>query len=452
MSESSLPSPADCRRIFNWIAAAIAAMAASLVIVKTGRDVLYVQDDGIYSLPFGYLAMALGSMPVGFAMLGLMRALGVRTARVVSILGVAALLLVYHEVAVPGGGALMTSFFVAVPLLYGTLFSVAWLLAGELLDGAAPDVLSRAYTRIGAGAILGGLGGGLVARALAGRIEPAAYIALGAGVLTASAAVLWWVQRRRAPRALTAHPAPRPRLGDVGEVISRRYSILLLSVAVLLAAAGLLVEFQFYWVASQAEGGTRQTAQIFASVYLALNLVALAVQVLLIPYLHRVLGVHRCLLIMPLALVGGAALVAATAAVGARAALRVAEGALKASVHRSSWELSFAAYKGAYRPVAKLATGIVTHLGEGVGAVAIYLWLDGMARPAGGAIDPGALNWLLAAIAVTVVGMTVALGRALGSPCDYEDCRDDVLLPDCCVITVEGGRALLDEESDRLAA
>ena len=53
---------------------------------------------------------------------------------------------------------------------------------------------------------------------------------------------------------------------------------------------------------------------------------------------------------------------------------------------------------------------------------------------------------------MTVVGMTVALGRALGSPCDYEDCRDDVLLPDCCVITVEGGRALLDEESDRLAA
>ncbi len=453
MTEASPFSDRACRRRCDWVALAIAAMAASLVVVKTGRDVLYVQEDGILSLPFGYLGMALGAMPVGFAMLGLMRALGVRAARIAAILGVAGVLLVYQGVAEPGGGVLMTSFFVAVPLLYGPLFSVGWLLAAELLEGADPALMSRAYTRIGAGAILGGLAGGLAARGLAGRIDPPTFIGLGAGVLVVAAGVLWLTQRASVRRASTRAPSPRPRLADLRPVLARRYSVLLLAVAVLLASAGLLVEFQFYWVASQIPPETGRTAQIFANVYLALNLCALAAQLLLIPTLHRIFGVHGSLLVMPVALLGGAALVAATAAAGMRAALRVTEGALKASVHRSSWELSFAAYQGTYRPLAKLATGTVTHIGEGVGAVAIYVWLHVVAlRSVAGPADPMALNWLLVGIAVALVGITVALRRSIQDPCAYEECRDDVLLPDCCVITAQGGRELIEEEAERAAA
>ena len=448
MSEPSDAADRQCTRKCSWVAAAIAVMAASLVVVKTGRDALYVQGDGIYSLPFGYLAMAGFAMPVGFGMIGLMRGLGVRVARVVSVLSVALLLFVYYRVAVPGGGVGMTAFFVSIPLLYSTLFSAAWLLAAELLEGARPDTMTRAYTRIGAGAILGGLAGGLLARSLSMRIEPTTFILIGAALLATTGAILGAIQRVSDPCVVRSAPVPRPRFGDLRGLLGQRYSRLLLVAAVLLSTAGLLVEFQFYWVASQAEGGARETAQIFASVYLALNLFALGAQVLLIPRLHSTFGVHGCLVITPVVLLGGAGLVALTTAAGTRAALRVAEGALKASVHRSSWELSFAAYQGAWRPLAKLATGMVSHLGEGLAAVAIYLWLRTVTvrteLPAG---QPAELNLLLLAIAGLLVLITASLRRALTAPCDYEECEDEMLLPDCCGITAQGGREIIEDES-----
>ncbi len=105
-------------------------MTASFVLVKTGRDALYVQERGIFDLPIAYLGMAAFSLPVALGMLWLIRVAGPRRARAVALAGVTGVLAVFWRIAEPGGGARMTALFVAVPLLYGVLFAA-------MLPGAA---------------------------------------------------------------------------------------------------------------------------------------------------------------------------------------------------------------------------------------------------------------------------------------------------------------------------
>ena len=65
------------------IALAILLIMASFVLVKTGRDALYVQERGIFDLPLAYVGTAAFSLPVAISMLWLVRTAGPRRARAV---------------------------------------------------------------------------------------------------------------------------------------------------------------------------------------------------------------------------------------------------------------------------------------------------------------------------------------------------------------------------------
>ncbi len=56
-------------------------LMAAVNLVKTGRDALYFQKDGIFDLPKAYLGIAVLSLPMALATLGLMRGIGPRRAR-----------------------------------------------------------------------------------------------------------------------------------------------------------------------------------------------------------------------------------------------------------------------------------------------------------------------------------------------------------------------------------
>lgn len=105
------------------IALGILLTTASLILVKTGRDALYVQDRGIIDLQIAYLGMAVFSLPTAFRMLALIRVMGPRRSRIVALLASSALLAICWQVARPGSGLRMTAIFIGVPLIFGVLFS-----------------------------------------------------------------------------------------------------------------------------------------------------------------------------------------------------------------------------------------------------------------------------------------------------------------------------------------
>ncbi|MCH8084382.1 MAG: hypothetical protein IH885_09125 [Myxococcales bacterium] len=433
------------------VALALFLIMASFVLVKTGRDALYVQERGIVDLPIAYLGMAAFSLPVALGMLWLIRAAGPRRARVVALAGVTGVLVVFWQIAEPGGGAWMTALFAAVPLLYGVLFAATWLLAAELFDGLPEERVSRAYAQVGAGSIAGGLMGGAAARVLAPAVAPEAFFGIGALVLGASAVVVALTQANHAPRPVEGEAIERPRLASARSFLRRRYGALLLSLGVLGAIVGVLIEFQFYWAASTSGAGAREQSRYFANLYLVVNAAALTVQLLVMPRVQRLLGIVGSLTVMPAMLLGGAVLVAFSAGLAALGALRVTEGGLKASIHRANWEQAFLP-AGSERDVAKLVVdGMGAHLGAGLIAAPLYLWLHAVVGNDPLSEHSGAwMAWLLiVSTAVFVVTTRLLKPWLRGSHAPGDRHEVSSLPPGGCVTTATLGQIVQKEECRR---
>jgi hypothetical protein len=441
-------APPGIRAASRSVALSILLVTASFVLVKTGRDALYVQARGIVDLPIAYLGMAAFSLPAAVGMLALIRGLGPRRARAFALVAVTGILALFWRIAEPGGGARMTAVFMAVPLLYGVLFAAVWLLAAELFDGLPQEQLSRAYARVGAGSIAGGLVGGVVARVLAPAISPEAFFGIGALVLGASAGVVALTHARHAPRPVSGETTARPRLGRARSFLGSRYGAALFGMGVLGAVVGVLIEFQFYWAASTSGAAEREQSRHFANLYLVLNAAALIVQLVVMPRIQRSLGIAGSLMVMPAMLLGGALLASQSAGLAARGALRVTEGGLKASIHRANWEQAFLPV-GSERDVAKLVVdGMGAHLGAGLVAAPLYLWLHAVVGNDPLSEHSGAwMTWLLIASTAALIGITRRLGpwlRGSRAPGDRgEACS---LPPGCCVVTATLGRIVQEEE------
>jgi hypothetical protein len=420
------------------VAGALFLMTAAFVLAKTGRDALYFQGDGLYGLPKAYLGVALLSVPTALLMLDLMRRLGPRRARVVSAALVAALLAGFHRVVHPGAGVVMTTFFMFVPLAFGVLFSVSWLLAADLMEGRPRDRLASAYGLIGAASVLGGVAGSVLARVLATGVEPATMILLAATSLAGSAAVMALTQARYPPPAavpVVAAPVPDRPSRAFRALLGERYAALLVWVGMLGALAGILVDFQLYLAAATSGGSGRENARFFANIYLLLNGAALVVQLSVLPAIQRAIGVHGSLLVLPVAVLGAALSLFGGASLLSRSLLRVTEGGLRSSIHRVSWEQAYLPLDSARRGVAKVwVDGAAVRIAEGVGALVLLSWLH-LAVGGGSLVGRSTawLTWMLVAVLVAWVVVSRRLGVRLkaataemGAPPE----RIDVPLPD----------------------
>lgn len=423
----------------TFVAVAILAMTASFVLIKSGRDALFFLANGIFDLPKAYIGIALLALPMALVTLGIMRTLGPRRARVIVPLVAAMAFAGFFTVVRPGGGLLMTFFFMLVPLVFGVLFSLSWLLAADLLDGAPRDRLVRAYSIIGAASILGGTLGGALAKLFASLMEPRGFLLVGAVLLAISAAVMAAAQRRfplQMAGTIGLGANPRPSLADFIPLLRQRYSALLLAIGMTGALAGLLIEFQFYIAAATSGNTGRENAHFFANVYLVLNGAALVVQLLLLPPLQKRVGLLGGLLVLPLALLGGTSTLLANASIAVRSVLRVMEGGLKSSVHRVSWEQAYLPLSRAQRSLAKLLVdGAGARVAEGLGALIVYVWIQAfMVRRNPSAQDVGWVTYALLLAAALWLWLTRAIRdplRAAVASADAEsEFRLDIPLPD----------------------
>jgi ATP/ADP translocase len=412
-------------------------MTAAFVLVKTGRDALYFQGRGLFDLPMAYLGIAALSLPSAVAILAAMRGLGPRAARVIVPLAVALSLGAFYPLARPGGGPTMTVFFMLVPVLFSGLFSLTWLLAADLLDGVPRARLAGLYSVVGAASILGGVLGGLVAKTIAPHVEPAAFIAIGSATLVVCAAIVGLVQRVYPAHQPTAPGEGSPlRVAVVRDVLRARYTFLLLATGMTASLVGILIEFQFYIAAAVSGNTGRENAGFFANVYLVLNAVAFAVQLGVMPRLQRLAGVHGSLLVLPGALLAGATALVAGASMGVRSLVRVAEGGLKSSIHRSNWEQAYLPLGRTHRVVAKLLVdGAGARIAEGIAATALFVWLHVIVS--GSSLvghDPRWLGYALVATSIVWILLTRALGRSLAraerAADPSEPFRPEVPLPD----------------------
>jgi hypothetical protein len=415
-------------------AAALFLATAAFILAKTARDGLYFMNGGLYDLPAAYLGIAVLSVPMSLALFALMRRLGTRRARVVIAVGTALFLGLVARVARPGGGPVMTTIFMLIPLLFGILFSAAWLLAADLLEHASAQQRARSYAWIGAASIAGGITGALVAGGLALRVAPQALFDVAGATLLVAA----WIM------ASAHHYCPRGSIFRAGAlvvpsgfharaVLGKRYARLLLAIGMLAALAGILIEFRFYLAAATSGNSMQANTHFFANFYLVLNLSALAVQVLLIPPLQQRVGVVGTLFVLPLALFGGVTALLAYGASVVLGFLRVAEGSLRSSIHRMSWEQAYLPLDRAERAVAKLfIDGMGVRFAEGLGAGIAFVWLRD--KPGLAPHSTAWVGWLLLVIVASWIVLTAQLGRQLKLADRMGLLREDPAVPmDVCL-------------------
>jgi ATP/ADP translocase len=232
--------------------------------------------------------------------------------------------------------------------------------------------------------------------------------------------------------------------------LSNNYSLTLLLISMTGALVGLLIDFQFYAAAAGANMGSKGNAGFFANFYILLNFSSLLLQLFATPKIQDKVGLRGGLMVLPIALIGGATFVTAAATGLSRSVLRVTEGGLRSSVHRSIWEQAFIPVDPAERSTVKIVVdGVAARIAEAIGAFAILLWLKQTA-PDGVLPMPLDTNWIgwvtLATVAVWLLitqRMRVQIkedrGKMKAPPTRELDCER---FPDQCPCTTELGKGI----------
>jgi hypothetical protein len=297
----------------------------------------------------------------------------------------------------PGDSPLLFNTFIFIPAIFAILFASLWLLASDIFEQSPKSEAARAFSKIGASSLAGGMTGGLAAKTIAPFVHAKWLILIGALVVLGVAAVVGYIHGRFPSNIAAKQDAGKRHQPGFLSVLSNPYALTLIFIAMSGALVGLLIDFQFYAAAS------KSNANFFANFYILLNLGSLILQLFAAPKIQDKIGLRGGLMILPVALIGGATFVTAAATALSRSVLRVTEGGLRSSIHRSVWEQAFIPVESGERSVAKIAAdGVAARVAEGIGAAAIFFWLRQVA-PGGMAVTPLDTSWMAWATLVVVV-------------------------------------------------
>ncbi len=420
-------------RVAVWHPVAAVALASlAFILIKTARDAAFFErEDSLADLPIAFIWIGVASMPAALLHLRLMSRLGTRRAREVLLMGTALIFLSIAPWVSPRNAEFMRVLFVIVPVVFGAVFASVWLLAADLLESGGPATRRWAYARIGASSTAGAIVGGVLGRLLAPWVSEAALVGTGALALACTGWIAMRAHRRfSVPLDAGGAEAPRQRSPlHWGGLLSNRAIWILGAMSALAATAGLLIEFQFYAVVTRS-GLARM--DFFAEFYVWLSVASLVAQLSIAPLVQARLGLGGALLVLPVTLGFLTSALTVSATVVTRSILRVAEGGLKASIHRVAWEQTFLALGSEERNKAKvLVDGAAARVAEGLTAVGLYLWFASGGRP-----DGNLVAVLLAVVALWVVLVARARGWERPAP---EEIDVAPQMPECCPVALSLG-------------
>ncbi len=177
-----------------WLGAALLTVTSSYTLVKTVRDSLFLSMLPATWLPWVYILVGIATLAVSVLVGQLTQWLSPRQSLVGSVLA-AATGLVLCIFIVWDSHAWMPAIFYLYVNAYGLIVvSQFWLYTNSRSD---PRAMKRMGGVVGAGAILGGIVGGVLASTLGGWVPLRWLIAAGAGLLVLSLPLLSLAVRER---------------------------------------------------------------------------------------------------------------------------------------------------------------------------------------------------------------------------------------------------------------
>ena len=272
----------------------------------------------------------------------------------------------------------------------------------------------RLYGFIGAGAVLGGVVGAILARVTISAMSPRSAVLMAAGIFVLATL----------PCLLIKLPVDeavvRPRRGtEVKRVIrrpisatvsllweepfARRVLYIVLVSTITVTVADYLFKSQ---IAAQITD-TRELGRWLSTFYAVTNTLALVAQLAIAPWVFRRAGVQRALFFFPAAMLVAAGGVIFTAgALAASVALKGLDGALRYSIHKTSTELLLVPVPDGLRERIKPIIDLVgSRGGQAFASVAIL----GLVAVGGAAARPPVLGAIVFALSVMWLALVVTI-------------------------------------------
>ncbi len=353
-------------------------LACAQYAVKSVRQAAFIDSWGAQQLPWVYLALALVSFPVLVLYTRMAARYRMhRTIIVFCVLHGLTLAAFYQLFALPSKWVPVL-FYIWSTVAFGVAVSQLWSYAGQVFN---PRQARRLFAFVGAGGLLGGIPGGLIARAVSGRAGTYATLLISGSLFLAVAAVVFLIERRR-PFSGEAH-ATNPEARSIREVRgglrtvlgSRLLEMIALMMMVTMIAAQ-MVDLQFNWAIESVTTGLDHRTAMFGGVFSAMAFVGFLFQIVFTRRIHRGLGVGFSMQVLPVTVAASTLFlilaigVVPTAIVGAAWWLKLGEGGLRHSIDQATRELLFLPVPARLRRRGKAFIDIfVQRFAKGVAAV-----------------------------------------------------------------------------------
>ncbi|MGB5809705.1 MAG: Npt1/Npt2 family nucleotide transporter [Polyangiales bacterium] len=349
-------------------------LMAAHAMLETARDALFLAGLPATDLPWAYLAIAVLATAALRGQQRLLMAVGDRHLMLsVSLLGGAAVTVGFWFSVQAFGPWSLLAFYVWTGLLATVLIVQFWLLLDESVTVTRAK---RIFPLIAAGGVVGAIVGSMGAEVLLRSVSAEGLLLAGATLLGVGA-VLPFVWKRQPREALRADPLDTDEAFSLRSLLRDRYLAKLFVLVLVGTVSVTAVDYVFKSeVASHVP--PEQLGTFFARFYLALNSVALLVQLVGARWMLESLGVHRSAAALPVLLIGGVlGLVLGPLLLGA-VALKSIDGSMRHSLYRTAIEVLYLPLGSARRQRAKtLIDGFGHRGGQALASLVILaaVWL-----------------------------------------------------------------------------
>jgi AAA family ATP:ADP antiporter len=362
------------------VALYVATAVASFLLAKPIRNGLFLEEWGADYLAYVYVAV-----PVALAVF--VPLYSAVAARVGTRLVVTGSLLLFAGSAVAFWYAftyhpapwLSFAFYVWVNG-YGVVAPVqAWTFANAVFDTRQAR---RLFGLVGAGASIGNIGGGLLARSLVGSLGTVNLLLVLAALIAAAALIVnagWRVRRRdQVPAGPRRRLPPGEALGLVWRTpYLRRLALLVALVAIVTQWTQFQFQYSVDRLASVAGDADRMT-RFFGDFNAVMGGVALLLQVVATGPALRRFGIAVTILVLPLSLGAGVGLVAITGALWAVLAASALDQGLRFSIDKATFELLYLPIASGVKSDVKATIDLVVNrLADGAGGILLGLATTG---------------------------------------------------------------------------
>lgn len=358
----------------------------SYYILKPARNSLYIEFLGADRIPYVVMFIAITSLPIMAAYAYFVRKY--ENNKVVSgFLGLAVVSLILFRwgFQIEGAswlpGMVSFAFYVWLTLFSSIAVMQFWVLANDVFDVQSAK---RLYGFVGAGGILGGISGGLIA--MQAKRLGTENLLLVSAVYLVGMLVLYnyiWFKERTRFEAETHEPKEKVKASKESWQILR-HSKYLIWVLLIIAFSKIVTsqtEWQYNKFVEFSMGAVDDRTVFFGKIIAYLSFVALFIQLFLTSRVLKKFNFQGALLPLPLGLLAGALLVLVHPVLAVAAILKITEGSTRYSINQTASNYLYLPVPRSVRHKVKPVFDVsVYQVAKGIGGFLTFIYIFGATR------------------------------------------------------------------------